>query len=103
MRKLFGCEVGLSDHTLGSGVAVASVALGATVIEKHFTLNREDGGVDSTFSMEPEEMELLVLETERAMKLNPLSVHINRNLGQTLYLIGRNDEAIEIFRNRIKK
>lgn len=66
MRELFGCEVGLSDHTMGVGVSVASVALGATVIEKHFTLNRNDGGVDSNFSMEPIEMEQLVLETERA-------------------------------------
>ncbi len=66
MRELFGCEVGLSDHTMGVGVAVASVALGATVIEKHFTLNRDDGGVDSTFSMEPTEMAQLVLETGRA-------------------------------------
>ena len=66
MRELFDCEVGLSDHTMGVGVSVASVALGATVIEKHFTLNRADGGVDSTFSMEPAEMAQLVLETERA-------------------------------------
>ncbi len=66
MRELFGCEVGLSDHTMGIGVSVASIALGATVIEKHFTLNRTDGGVDSTFSMEPAEMAHLVLETERA-------------------------------------
>ncbi len=66
MRDLFRCEVGLSDHTMGVGVAVASVALGSTVIEKHFTLSREDGGVDSTFSMEPEEMRQLVIETERA-------------------------------------
>jgi pseudaminic acid synthase len=66
MRELFDCEVGLSDHTLGVGVSVASVALGATVIEKHFTLNRADGGVDSIFSMEPGEMRQLVIETERA-------------------------------------
>lgn len=68
MRELFGCQVGLSDHTLGVGVSVASVALGATVIEKHFTLDRADGGVDSTFSMEPAEMAQLVVETERAWK-----------------------------------
>jgi N-acetylneuraminate synthase len=66
LRELFDCEVGLSDHTLGIGAAVASVALGATVIEKHFTLRRADGGVDATFSMEPEEMRALVVESERA-------------------------------------
>lgn len=66
MRDLFKCQVGLSDHTLGIGVAVASVALGATFIEKHFTLKREEGGVDAAFSLEPEEMQMLVAETERA-------------------------------------
>lgn len=66
LRELFGCEVGLSDHTMGIGVSVASVVLGATVIEKHFTLNRADGGVDSTFSMEPAELAQLVIETKRA-------------------------------------
>lgn len=66
MQKMFDCEVGLSDHTMGVGVSVASIALGATVIEKHFTLNRSDGGVDSAFSMEPTEMSQLVVETERA-------------------------------------
>ena len=68
MRKLFDCEVGLSDHTMGIGVSVASVSMGATVIEKHFTLSRQDGGVDSDFSMEPDEMTRLVSETERAWR-----------------------------------
>ncbi len=66
MARLFDCQVGLSDHTMGLGAAVASVALGATVIEKHFTLSRADGGVDSAFSMEPEEMRAMVIECERA-------------------------------------
>lgn len=66
MRQLFDVQVGLSDHTMGCGVSVASVALGATVIEKHFTLSRADGGVDSTFSMEPAEFRNLVTEAERA-------------------------------------
>ncbi len=66
IRKRFDCEVGLSDHTMGTGVSVASVALGATVIEKHFTLLRSDGGVDSEFSMEPAELTQLVVETVRA-------------------------------------
>ena len=66
LREMFDCEVGLSDHTMGLGVAVTAVALGATVIEKHFTLSRSDGGVDAAFSLEPTEFRALVTETERA-------------------------------------
>ena len=66
LRQLFGTEVGLSDHTMGCGVALAATALGASVIEKHFTLDRSEGGVDASFSMEPAEFALLRVETERA-------------------------------------
>lgn len=66
LRELFNCEVGLSDHTMGIGVPCAAVTLGATVIEKHFCLSRAEGGVDSAFSLEPEELKFLVIETERA-------------------------------------
>jgi len=68
MRELFGCHVGLSDHTLGIGAAVASVALGAVAIEKHVTLSREEGGVDADFSLEPSELRRLVDESATAWK-----------------------------------
>jgi pseudaminic acid synthase len=66
LRAEFECEVGLSDHTMGVGAAVASVALGATLIEKHVTLRRSDGGVDSGFSLEPAELRMLVDEVRTA-------------------------------------
>ena len=94
LREVFDCEVGLSDHTMGIGVAVASVALGATIIEKHFTLRRADGGVDSTFSIEPEEMRALVVETERAWQAlgkvcyGPTAAEIkSRAFRRSLYIV----------------
>jgi pseudaminic acid synthase len=68
MQQLFNCHVGLSDHTMGIGAAVAAVAMGARVIEKHFCLDRSEGGVDSAFSLEPHEFKMLVIESERAFQ-----------------------------------
>ncbi len=91
LRELFGCEVGLSDHTMGCGAAVAAVALGATVIEKHFTLARADGGVDSAFSLEPDEMNRLVVECERAWQ----------SLGKVSYGTTIADQKSLIFRRSL--
>lgn len=66
MEKLFSCPIGLSDHTMGIGVPIAAIAMGACVIEKHFTISRSEGGVDSAFSIEPAELKSLVTEAERA-------------------------------------
>ena len=91
MRELFDCEVGLSDHTFGIGASVAAVAHGATVIEKHFTLRRADGGVDSAFSMEPDEMKNLVIETERAWQA----------LGKVFYGGTEAEEKSKVFRRSL--
>ncbi|MFO7684767.1 MAG: pseudaminic acid synthase [Desulfobacterales bacterium] len=91
LRKLFGCEVGLSDHTMGVGAAVAAVALGATVIEKHFTLRRADGGVDSAFSMEPKELTALVTETTRAWQ----------SLGEVRYGASQSEQTSLQFRRSL--
>lgn len=91
MRDLFACEVGLSDHSMGCGVALAAVALGATVVEKHFTLKRADGGVDSTFSLEPDELRTLVVESERAWQ----------SLGSIAYGCSEAERKSTIFRRSI--
>ncbi len=90
-RRFPDVQVGLSDHTLGVGVAVASVMLGATVIEKHFTLCRADGGVDSAFSLEPQELKMLVDDTERAW----------RALGEVRYGGTENEQKSKQFRQSI--
>ncbi|QHE83764.1 pseudaminic acid synthase [Hydrogenophaga sp. BPS33] len=91
MAARYGCQVGLSDHTMGIGAAVASVALGATVIEKHFTLRRADGGVDSAFSLEPEEIAALVQESERAW----------RALGSVNYVLSDKEKKQTVFKRSI--
>ena len=68
MKDTFGCTVGLSDHSLGSCVSIAAVALGAKVIEKHFTLSRKDGGADADFSMEPNEFSKMVEDIRNVEK-----------------------------------
>ena len=91
MAMRYGCQVGLSDHTMGIGVAIAAVALGATVIEKHFTLRRTDGGVDSAFSLEPEEIAALVTESERAWMA----------LGQVSYNLSEKENKQTVFKRSI--
>jgi N-acetylneuraminate synthase len=88
---MFNCEVGLSDHTMGCGAAVAAVAMGASVIEKHFTLNRADGGVDSAFSIEPEELRNLIIESESAWQ----------SLGQITYGASKAEEKSMVFRRSL--
>ena len=94
LRKNFKCEVGLSDHTMGIGTALAAISHGATIIEKHFTLDRKDGGVDSSFSIEPAEMKVLVKESMRAwqalgkVSYGPTDSEKNgMNLRRSIYII----------------
>tara|TARA_Y100000748_G_C15459862_1_gene474466 strand:- start:216 stop:1262 length:1047 start_codon:yes stop_codon:yes gene_type:complete len=91
MRKLFGCEIGLSDHTMGIGASIAAISHGASIIEKHFTLDRNDGGVDSAFSLEPAEMKSLVVESERAWQ----------SLGNIKYGASESEKKSKIFRRSI--
>lgn len=91
LQQLFNCLVGLSDHTMGIGAAVAAVALGARVIEKHFTLSRAEGGVDSAFSLEPAELKSLVIESERAFLA----------LGQVQYGVQSSENKSTLFKRSI--
>ena len=91
MANMFNCQVGLSDHTMGIGVPIAAVALGATVIEKHFCLSRGEGGVDADFSLEPNELKLLVEETKRAWQA----------LGSVNYQLSDNEKKSTQFRRSI--
>lgn len=88
LAQSFGTQVGISDHTMGVGVSVAAVALGATFIEKHFTLRRADGGVDSAFSMEPDEMTLLVKESKIAWQAK----------GSVVYGGSENEQKSKVYR-----
>jgi pseudaminic acid synthase len=95
MAQMFGCQIGLSDHTMGIGVALAATGLGATVVEKHFTLRRADGGVDSAFSIEPDELKSLVVESERAcLSLGEVSYGVQKNEQKSL-LFKRSLFAVE--------
>jgi pseudaminic acid synthase len=91
LSQLHNCLVGLSDHTMGIGVSVAAVALGARIIEKHFTLRRADGGVDSAFSLEPEELKALVIETHNAFL----------SLGEISYGVKQAEEKSKFFKRSI--
>ena len=91
LKELFDCEVGLSDHTMGIGVPIAAVTMGATVIEKHFCLSRAEGGVDSAFSLEPDELRSLVIETERAWQ----------SLGKIQYGVQESEKMSLLFKRSI--
>jgi N-acetylneuraminate synthase len=91
LRQMFDVEVGLSDHTEGIGVSIASIAYGASVIERHVTNSRHDGGVDSAFSLEPTELSQLVQETDRARLA----------LGEIRYGVSSGEEGSLVFRRSI--
>jgi N-acetylneuraminate synthase len=91
LAERFGVVTGLSDHTFGSAVAVASIALGGCMVEKHFTLARADGGPDSAFSLEPGEFETLVEDCKRAW----------RALGSATYDLQGCERGSMVFRRSI--
>lgn len=91
LAQAFGCKAGLSDHTMGSAVAVAAVALGATVIEKHFTLSRADGGPDGSFSMEPHEFKQMVQDIRT----------VEKALGSVCYDLTEKQKESKVFRRSL--
>lgn len=102
LKKIFGCPIGLSDHTLGIGVPIAAVALGADLIEKHITLNRDDKGVDSAFSSEPEEFRQLVEESLNAyhsigsVAFGPTEADVTSMTGRRSVYVARDINAGEL-------
>jgi pseudaminic acid synthase len=110
LQQEFNVEVGLSDHTLGSLASVVATSLGATVIEKHFTLARADGGVDSTFSIEPDEMSALVKDVTSAHAslgskggLRSKTENSNKNFRRSLYFIQDIAAGSTITSNDVKR
>lgn len=91
MAEAFGVVAGLSDHTVGTGVSVAATALGAAFIEKHFTLARTDGGVDSSFSLEPAELAQLVRESRM----------VHAALGRICYVHGEVESSFKRYRRSL--
>ena len=91
LKKKFNVEVGLSDHTPGIGAAVASVVYGASIIEKHFTLDKKSGGLDDSFSIEPDELNNLVIETRRAWE----------SKGKIYYGISKSEKKSLMFKRSI--
>lgn len=91
LAQTFGCKVGLSDHTMGSAVAIAAIALGATVIEKHFTLARADGGPDGSFSMEPQEFKQMVTDVRT----------VEKALGEISYSCTKKEMESRVFRRSL--
>ena len=91
LRKEFNIQVGLSDHTIGNLASVIATSLGASIIEKHFTINRSNGGVDSSFSLEPKEMESLVKQTKEAFSA----------LGSNSFVRSSLEEPNKVFRRSL--
>jgi N-acetylneuraminate synthase len=109
LGQAFGCVPGLSDHTHGSAVSVASIALGGAVVEKHFTLARSDGGPDAAFSLEPAEFRALVTDCKRAWSaLGQVNYDLcgsesgNAVFRRSLYVVEDIAEGAEISRRNVR-